>query len=233
MKKSIIFALCLMLIFAYPVQAHEDSDISEKYTVLNLTETVTKKVAQDRLQASLAVDEKSMSATEAQDAANKKMEAGLKIAKTFTDVKVSTGYYQTWQENPSGIWHVRHSIEVNSANSKQILELVGQLQKAGLQAGGLSYYLSEEAQRALYDALLEEALQKLKSRAGKMAETLGLKVIRFAEINPGYNQPPMPYGRGAIMMRADAAEAAPMTAPSAEAGEQNVSVTVGARVYLQ
>lgn len=233
MKKILPLLVFALFLSAPAAQAHDDYDITEKYTVLNLSETATRKVPQDRLQASLSIDEKSVNATEAQNETNKKMETALKIAKGFSDVKVSTGYYQTWQENPSGIWHVRQSVEMNSADAKQMLDLVGQLQKAGLQAGGLTYYLSDEAQRALYDSLLEEALQKLKTRAGKMAGTLGLKVVRFAEINPGYNQPPMPYARGAMMMRADAAEAAPMTAPSAEAGEQNVSVSVSARVYLQ
>jgi len=225
--KTILF-IALALFFAAPALADDDHP-ADKYTVLNLTETASRKVAQDRLQASLIVEEKAMSAAEAQNAVNKKMAAALKTAKGFSTVKTVTGYYQSWQDNSSNVWHARQSAELSSADAKQMLDLVGQLQKAGLQTGGLTYYLSDEAQKSLTDALTDEAIQKLKARADALAKSLGMRVVRFAEITPGFNQP-FP----AMMMRADAAMAGgAMMAPSAEAGEQNVTISISARIYLQ
>lgn len=230
-----MYSLALLAALAAPaaVYADDKQDITEKYTVLNLNETAERKVEQDRLSASLVIDEKAITATEAQAMVNKKMDAALKLTKKYPDVKVSTGYYNVWQEPNNGVWHGRQSVEMNSGNSKQALELIGQLQKEGLQANGVSYYLSEDAQKALNDMLTTEALQKLKTRADKMAATLGLKVARFAEINPGYNY--QPYYRAMPMMamaKGGMAEDAAV-APAADADEQTVSVTINARVYLQ
>jgi predicted secreted protein len=231
-----IHSLALLAALAAPVAVYADDskqDITEKYTVLNLNETAERKIEQDRLSASLVIDEKALNATEAQATVNKKMEEALKLTKKYPDVKVSTGYYNVWQEANNGVWHGRQSIEMNSGNSKQALELIGQLQKQGLQAQGVNYYLSEEAQKALNDMLTTEALQKLKARADKMATTLGLKVARFAEINPGYNYQPYYRAMPMMAMAKGGMEADAMVAPAADANEQTVSVTINARVYLQ
>ena len=227
-----LYSLAILAALAAPAFADDKPDITEKYTVLNLNETAERKVEQDRLSASLVIDEKGLTAAEAQTNVNKKMDAALKLTKKYPDVKVSTGYYNVWQEANNGVWHGRQSIDLNSGNSKQALELIGLLQKQGLQAQGVNYYLSEEAQKALNDLLTTEALKKIKARAENMAATLGLKVARFAEINPGYNY--QPYYRAMPMMAmAKGMEMDTAVAPSADADEQSVSVTISAKVYLQ
>lgn len=225
------YTLALLAALGTPVYADDKADITEKYTVLTLNETAERKVEQDRLSATLTLTEKGITAADAQMGVNKKMEAALKLTKKYPTVKVSTGYYNVWQEPKTAVWQGQQTINLHSDNSQQALELVGLLQKNGLQASGVNYYLSDEAQQALNDTLTTEALMKVKARSEKVAEALGLKVARFAEINPGYSAPPI--GRMRPMMAMARISGDDAITPAADAAEQTVSVSINAKVYLK
>ena len=235
-RTATTLALTAMLLAAPALSRADDhkQDITEKYTVLTVNETAEQKIQQDRLRTSIQVEEKAFSAADVQAQVNKKMQAALGAAKRFEKtIKASTGHYSVYKNHDNAYWIGRQTLELDSGTPKDLLDLVGQLQKQDLTTQGLTYYLSDEAQKALNEKLTTEALKKVKARAEAVASTLGLKVARFAEINPGYSGGYQPVYRAYDMMMAKGAMAEGASAPVAQGDEQSVQVSVNAKIYLQ
>lgn len=96
---------------------------------------------------------------------------------------------------------------------------------------GLRFDLRRETARAAEDELTAEALQRLKLRAERAADALGLRVTGYRAIRlgaAGGEAPPRPMPRAAM---ADLA-AANAPAPIAEPGRATVRVSVEADVLL-
>jgi predicted secreted protein len=95
----------------------------------------------------------------------------------------------------------------------------------------MRFELRRETARAAEDELTTEALQRLRIRAERAAEALGLRVTGYKSVRLGAvgGEPPP---RPAMMMRAQAAMADSAPPPSAEPGRTPVRVSVEADVLL-
>lgn len=229
---------------AAPVMARAD-DKDDGSTKLRLNAEARRTVPQDRLQVTLAFEQTAKTAAEAQKLVNAKMRDAAKIYGSASGVKVTTGNYNVWKQYPNepgpkpltdaerekaATWQATQQLMLDSGDKDATLALVGKLQEQGFSVQNMNFYLSREASDALRDDLTVEALGAMKSRASKMAATLGMKTIRFAEIDVTGNPmvPPMPMMR-AMAMKAESADYA---APVAQAGESEVVVNVNAEVKL-
>jgi predicted secreted protein len=222
------FALLLAVSLPLPVLAQDTGQ-----TRLVLSETASREVEQDTLVAVLTARAESASAREAQSAVNGAMTAAIEAAQAVESVRPATGGYRVYQqydrEGRPTTWITEQDLRLTSKESAPLLELVGQLQDAGLNVGGLGYELSDGARRALESDLAIEAIDTLRRRAERIAASMGLRIDATQTVRVGGpmgEPPPRP------MMRMSTAEAADMTPPTALPGLEAVSVSVEAELTL-
>jgi predicted secreted protein len=204
-------------------------------TVLTLTESASRKVAQDRIRASLRLEERGGDPVRLQATLNDKMSRGLSTARRFNGVDVQTGGYSIYRINhhdQPAQWQASQSIELDSADATALLNVAGELQKAGFLSSGMTFYLSRDKAASLTDDLLEDALKKLTLRAQRMGKVLGKTNLQMAEVTHGSHAKALPILHRAEMMAADGMMARGAK-PVADPGEQDVEVTLHAVIYLR
>ncbi|MGH6915876.1 MAG: SIMPL domain-containing protein [Geminicoccales bacterium] len=202
-------------------------------TRLVLSETASREVEQDTLVAVLSVRAESASAREAQSAVNSAMTAAIEKARAVASVRAATGGYRVHQQydrdgRPT-TWIAEQDLRLTGKESVPLLELVGQLQDAGLNLGGLAYELSDEARRALENDLAIEAIAAVRQRAERIAASMGMRIdaIRTVRVGGEIGEPPP-----RPMMRMSMAESADMAPPTALPDLETVSVGVEAELTL-
>ena len=228
MPTRVVFALALLLAampLALPALAQDAGQ-----TRLVLSETAAREVEQDTLVAVLTARAESASAREAQSAVNGSMAEAIKTARAVESVRPATGGYRVYQqhdrEGRPTTWIAEQDLRLTSRESAPLLELVGQLQDAGLNVGGLAYELSDEARRALESDLAIEAIDSLRQRAERIAASMGMRIEAIETVRVGGpmgEPPPRP------MMRMSMAEAADMAPPTALPDLESVSVSASRR----
>jgi len=250
MRLAVLTSLAL-LTFAAPALAQETSPfpkVEPGQTLITLTATEQTKLKQDTVTASLKYELDGPSANEIQDKINKAMTQAVQLAKGVDAVKVSTGSYYVYIVQDDGTidprtgrpfetkktWRGMQSMTLESKDAGKLLDLVGKIQTLGLTMENLNYSLSPDVADSARDDLLNRALGKIQSRAALAAKTLGKGNYDIQEISVDGASQPYPQPR-VYMMKAEAgmAAAADVAAPVAEAGEDDVSMTVTARVLLK
>lgn len=203
---------------------------AQETTIVTFTARAETNLVRDRLVADLAVEATDADAARLQGAINRRMTAALARAKAVPAVTVATGGYSVYEERPDKappLSHGQQSLHLEAQDQAALLGLAGTLQADGLALTSLTATLSHDAARAVEDRLTDEALQRVRVRAAKVAAALGLHVARLRTLHIGsVEAPPAPVRAFAMAM---AARAAP---PVAAPGEAVVGVTVEAEVEL-
>jgi predicted secreted protein len=212
---------------ATPARTAQDQGL----TVVTLAESAQRDLRRDRLRIQLRVEQAGRDAARVQADVNRMMAAALERARAAASgggFRVETGGYAIYQERVSETremrWRARQDLVLVGGDAAAMLPLAGQLQQDGLLASGMGWELGEDARRAAEQALLGEALARLRARAEAAAQALGAEFLRFATVaidpQPGT---PMPMPR---MMAAPMAMAAPAPEMASEAGVETVRVGV-------
>jgi predicted secreted protein len=221
-------------------------DFKPGQTMISLSATEQMELKQDLLTGSLRIEQDGADAKAVQDQINQLMKQAVEIAKKESDVKVSTGAYNVYSFDPNPqptstpeeikkrtIWRGSQTIDLQGKNKDAILDITGKIQGLGFAMNNLSYSLTPEQMEEYKDALMTQALEKIRARASKAAKALGKRKYDIVEVNiDGGGMPPVMYAKGmerAVAMSADTA----MAAPVAEAGNQTISLTVNARVMMR
>ncbi|MFH5925499.1 SIMPL domain-containing protein [Roseomonas sp. SXEYE001] len=225
-----MLALCLLAPWALPEAATAQS-MTQVYpgpgTVLRLSETADVTRAPDEIQATLQFEAREATATGAQSSVNRAMTAALEAARGVPGVTVSTGGYRTYRQEDPVRWVASQSLSLRSGDPAKLLELVWTLQGRGLAVNGINYALTREATRAARQEAASLALDALRRRAEGVAEQLGMKVERIAEVQLETSEVGVP--RPMMMQAASARAAAP---PVAQAEDVVVPAMVQAVVVL-
>jgi uncharacterized protein len=222
----VAFALVLL-----PLPALAAETAPADATVLHLSEQAQRLVARDELRAVLRVEGTGGDAARLQAQINHRMAEAVARAKDVAGVTVATGGYSVYAqhvEDQPVQWHGAASLILTATDAPPLLTLVGTLQQKGLVISSLDYELTPKAARAVEDALTDEALARLRARAERVAQTLGLTVLRISDVRLGNASGvvPMPHPLFAARL------GAPVPAPVAEPGEATVSVSAEAEVLL-
>jgi predicted secreted protein len=206
--------------------------------LLNLNATEQRDVAQDTLNASLQYSAQGRDRTALQDEVNRGMRKALDILEDAKGVEYSTTQYQVYivdagrptradVDNP--VWRAQQEVALTGMDSNALLEVMGQLQAAGLVVTSQYYSLSTERYEEVASDLMQAALAKLQSRANEAAAGLGKSTAELVEVSLD-GSPNFAFRERAVYaMAADAAAVAP---PVAVPGETQVSMTVSARAVL-
>lgn len=221
-------------------QAPSSTPPSDGATVLHLAERSERMVKRDRLAAELRVEKSDADPARLQAEINRRMAMAVERAKATAAVTVSTGGYQVYEQVPSSPaldrgsakppprWQGMQSLLLQSRDAGALLALAGALQQQGLVLSSLAYELTPEAARAVEDELTKEALARLRQRAERVADDLGMTVARIRDLQIGNAEGAQPMPRAFLASPSRAAAPAPV----AEAGDATVSVSVSGEVLL-
>lgn len=243
----VLFAFALLgspVVHAEEVKAKDATGIT-----VTLSASDQKKVTQDLLVASLRVEVDNKDSRKVQDDINKAMKAAVDMVKAEPAIKVSTGSYYVYNYDPQPaplksltsedakkrmVWKGSQTIDLKSKDAQKILDMLAKLQDMGFVMNGLNYTLSPELAEAQKDELMVGALKKIQDKAALVAKTLGKSGYDIAELTiEGSYMPPsrpmamMSMARGGSMDKAEMSE--PVAAPS----EDDVSLSISARVVLK
>lgn len=249
MRKLLLPASFAVLLLSSPLSFADEVKVREPAGInVTLSASDQKKVTQDLLVASLRIEIDNKDSRAVQNDINKAMKAALDVVKAEPTIKVSTGSYYVYNYDPNPapphplskedikkrmMWKGSQSIDLKSKDAQKVLDLLAKLQDMGFVMNGLNYALSPELAEAQKDELLVGALKKIQDKAALVARTLGKSGYEIADltIDGSYMpQPPvamMSMARGGRLEKADMAE--PVAAPS----EDDVSLSVSARVVLK
>ncbi len=214
-------------------------------TILNISATERMKVPQDLLLASLRIEKEGTDTKTVQTEINAMMAKAVETAKLVSTVKVSTSQYYVYQydpnPNPASLkvgqkpalkWRGTQTLDLQSTSGDDLLKLAGALQDSGLVMDNLSYTLSPEKADEAKDSLMEAALAKVKARAERAAAAMGKSRTDLVEVSVDAADNPI---HPQMMMRAMAMDGSmeKSAAPTAEAGETEITLTVSARALLK
>ena len=207
--------------------------------ILNISATERREVEQDLLVANVSYVATNKESRALQNEINEAMAEALAMAKKVSEVKVNTSAYQVYERNDPRTkekkWHGQQSMTLKSKNSDKLLKLVGKLQDIKLNVNGLNYTIAPETAIDIQDALMEDALRQLQTRANRAAKALGKSSAELRDVNVNGGGVPHQvrnYARG-NMMAMDMAESASMAAPVAASGESTITLSVNARAILK
>lgn len=246
-------ALVAATVAAAPTSVRASDD--DGSTSVTLSADARRTVEQDRVTATLSYEFTGKTAEEVQAKINTKMQAAKPKYDAVGGIKVSTGGYNVYKNYPpepepkadgtpawtpeerekKAYWQGNQQLIIDGTKSDDMLQLIGGLQKDGFALQGLNFYMSRDAEDAVKDSLIAEALANIQARAENIRKSLGMKKIRYAKIDLGDNGRPIPMMRSPMAMKAEAYDMAGAAAPApvAEAGETEVVVNVTAEVKLK
>ena len=163
---------------------------------------------------------------------NARMARALAIAKKEKGVEVESGGYTTqpiYDASRIVRWQAWQEIRLESADVDRLSKLIGQLQSEELNLSGIEFSVRRETLEALQNALTLEALAAFRARADLIAKGMGRAGWSLVSMSVGQGGgSPRPY-----LMRAEADMAMKSAgAPSFEAGQSEVAITVDGTVEL-
>ena len=235
MIQRLILSILLVLL-SFPAWAQADK-ANPGETLLTLAATEHGTVAQDTLTATLGIEKQGADAKAVQQQINTVMMQALTQAKTATGVEVSTEQYYVYpiDSNPNDPvkiprgWRGSQTLQLKSTHADALLTLAGALQDMGLTMQNLSYSVSPQKAEDARNALLESALADLRAKATRAAKALGKNFVDFAQVNVDSSGGPVFRPMAMMAMEKSAA----MPAPVAQAGSDNIDLTVTAQAVLK
>jgi predicted secreted protein len=217
----------LLLFFPFQAFAH---DTESHYDRVHLSASAEQQIENDTIIATLYAEEEGSNPTQLADLVNKKIEWAAKRVKKHKDIKLQTNSYSTnpvYNKNKISRWRVRQSIRLESRNMAKVSELLGLLQdKLALQ--GMQFAVSSELKTKTDDSLIADALSAFENRANQVAKQLKRKSYKIVDINISTSGNARQHN---LNVRSAMMES--VSAPTVEAGEQTVQVTVSGSVELE
>lgn len=230
--KSVLGLLYCSLI-ALPAFAQQGAGIlPEGQTLLTLSVTERARVEQDTLVATLRIELEHRDAVALQNQINSAMENALELVGEAQGITVSTGFYSVYQYNrqpqasrSDPVWRGSQSLVLESREAvARMLELAGELQTSGFVMNQLVYRLSSEQADRVRDELMEQAIQRAREKVERAARALGRPDTDISSLEVDADLLQSPPGVMRSVMALESADA--MSAPSARAGETEVTLTV-------
>ena len=233
MLKSIRFTGFASLLMALLVFSPANAEQQHAYDRISFGVSAEKEVENDILTAILFASQTGQDTAILADTVNQDISWALAIAEQEDSIDSRTLGYTTnpvYKNSRIDGWQVRQSIELKSKDSEKLSNLLGQLQSK-LSIGSINYSISTEVRRSTEEMLISEALATFKNRASQVQTNMERAEYRVVRLNINTASDfhrPRAMARGATMMMAESAPAA----PSLDAGKQKVQVRIDAEIEL-
>lgn len=224
-----IVMLWIAAVFAAPVFA-ADTDLH--YNQIRFQASASETVANDRMQAVLAVQDEDDDAAQLADRINQTMAWALAQSKGQKGIDVRSGGYSTqpvYSKNTLTGWRASQELILEGGDFGQISKLIGTLQQR-MQLTTVSFSVAPDTRAAVERRLIDQALDSFKQRAEQVRKNIGTSGYRIVELNINTEDMPVqPYP----VMRAEVASMKSVAPPSFEGGNSDVRVSVSGMVQLQ
>jgi len=224
------FTLLLIFALAASSAARADDD-PPRYNQVRLQAQQSESVSNDTMHVTLNTYAEMQDSGKLAARINQEMDWALEKAKQYSDVKVSTGSYQTWpvtrKEVTTG-WRGQQDLMLESRDTESLSKLTGELQ-GKLKVKSMSFSVSDEKRITVENRLIDAALNAFKVRALIVGENLNAKGYRIVDINVGTSaqRPPVMYQARMASMSMEARDSV-----AVEGGESDVQVTVSGTIEL-
>lgn len=203
------------------------------YNQIRFQAAVSETVANDRMQAVLAVQDEDDDAAQLADRINETMAWALQQSKGQKDIDVRSGGYSTHpvynNKNALTGWRASQELILEGGDFGRISKLIGVLQQR-MQLVTVSFSVAPETRASVERKLIDKALDTFKQRAEQVRKNIGTSGYRIVELNINTEDMPVqPYP----VMRAEVASMKDVAAPSFEGGNSDVRVSVQGLIQLQ
>jgi len=224
-------ALLLACVLVVSTAVRSD-DNPPRYNQVRLQAQQSESVSNDTMHVTLNSYAEMQDSSRLAARINRDMDWALAQARQFSDVKVSTGGYQTWpvtRKEVTSAWRGQQDLILESRNTEMLSQLTGQLQEK-LKIKSMSFSVSDEKRMAVENRLIDAALNAFKVRARIVGDNLNAKGYRIVDINVGTSaqRPPVMYQARMSSVSMEASDAV-----AVEGGESDVQVTVSGTIELQ
>lgn len=233
-------AVCLMVVIAPGASAETPivpaplpgASAETRPSMLHLGASEFVRVTPDTLVADLVAVGVSTSPVMAQRHVTTMMASAAKLVTGVAGITTAfLDYSVSFSDERPPRWTAQQTLEVRGADSERLLDLVAQLQAAGLVASNLAWQISDEKHNQAYDEALGMALKKLRARANLAAQEVGMQVDRLQDVRLENDARPLPAFNRAMVPAS--AMAAGMPPPNVTAAPRDVSASVSADVILK
>ena len=202
------------------------------YDRVDFSVSVEEDVANDTLVAVLFVQKEGQKQASVSNQVNETMSWALERAKRSPAVRSQTLSYNTnpvYSDRRIVGWRAQQSLRLESTDSDKLTGLMGELQsRMGVQS--VNYEVSKSARDAAQGGLIERAIGQFRARADRIAASMqrpGWRLVRMNIGTGGHNPGPRVFH--AQMARAEA----DVAAPSLQAGDQSISVSISGQIELE
>jgi len=162
---------------------------------------------------------------------NSNISQAVKKSKQTANIDVQTLGYQTnpvYDKQRLSGWRVRQSIRLESKDSTQLSKLIGELQRT-LAVESINYSVSPEKIRETEDKLIVEAVDAFTQRAKLITNQFGRSNYRLVDIHINTAGAPI----RPLQMRSATVAMESVSAPTIEAGKQDIRITVNGTIEMQ
>ena len=219
--------LTVLLSLPLLVFAHEHND---HYDRVHLSASAQTRVDNDIVVAALYAQEEGSDAVQLADLVNRRIDEAIKLVRQHEAIQIQTSSYSTspvYHKNKITGWRVRQNIRLESRDMALMSQVLGRLQQT-LALQGINFAVSPELKNSTDDELIVEALKVFEQRAHRVTQQLGRKNFKIVDINVSTSA-----GQFQRRHYEAAALARDVAAPSIEAGEQTVQVTVTGQIEME
>lgn len=204
----------------------------EGYNRVDFKAVASREVPNDLLNAQMSIEFQSKEASDVANHINRVMNEALKVAKSYNDVKVSSGWQSTYPVYGKNAklegWRGSAQLKVESKNFKEASALIGKLQES-LHLSGISFSISSDAMQRTENELIAEGIDAFKYRAAKVSKALGSSTYKIVHININEgNQYPRPVYAARV-----AIAGATVQQPDFAAGDNMVTVQVNGTIEVE
>jgi predicted secreted protein len=200
--------------------------------IADFSVSASRTVTPDTLTASLAYVVTGNSLAAVQQQLNAAMKGFVATAKAGAGYKVSTGRYHAGEAygrngQKSGQFQAQQTLTLTGTDTQNILDMVAKLQQAGLQVQGLYYSMSAAQAGSLNNELLAEAVAKANTTAQALSNAVGALGFELVQISPTLPGDGASNGGMRAMAASVESAGAAFDAPTAEAAEATITLTLG------
>ena len=231
--QPIKYLIVLSLLFITPAWATEPADTG---TVLSLSATAALTVENDQLLVSFRIEAEGPDAAKLQKVVNdttRKVQAllaqhpDIQVQTTGRSLQALTHYDKATSQQVRDGWRLVQNEQAITHSLASVPEWVDDIERAGAHLNGLNFNVSEKKTEATLEKLRMQAVQTFRLRAASMSKALDAPSFRILRLRTDNRMPPSP-----VMQRNLMAMSPAESAPSFNAGESRLSVTVSGDILL-
>ena len=202
--------------------------------VVHMTGTAELELPNDEAFATFYLEVQDAELAKAQSLVNSRVAEGVaQLKRADPKAQIETAGYGSYPVYAAGGgrkitgWRVRQGVNLKTSDLANLPRTVAAGQ-AQLALGGIDFRVSKAAREKAEAELIQRAIANANARIAAAAQAVGVPAarIRLEELNFGVNDGPRP---PIAMMRAQAATTEAVAAPSFDAGQSMLQMTVNAR----